>query len=283
MENSNTPIFDIDAGVLLAKLHLAAKDQVKTDNGMFIVNTGILNPNDSAKPENIGNVNFDLGNKSGEYQLGIAKLFEYQLQIDLKKQKKLVDLDKELVKAEEKDKKEKEKQKLTDKDVDKKSAALDVQKKIIKAYNDLLKGFKVKEFKVSESDIENNKIEFKAAQKQFFDNVAKENETRKTELETNLTKAKNEGFKSLQTYFKTFSGEQNASKISQNQMRTIYADADGKTKTSNDFQKNIKKYLVDLKPIIANVKKTDEAIQEKEPNKIIQRHIMFLVGYTIEL
>lgn len=52
-------------------------------------------------------------------------------------------------------------------------------------------------------------------------------------------------------------------------MRTIYADVDGKTKTSNDFQKNIKKYLVDLKPIIANVKKTDEAIQEKEPNKII--------------
>ena len=173
MTDANTTLFDIDASVLLAKLHVAAKDQVKTNNGMFIINTGIENPNDSAKPDNLGSVTFNLDNKLGEYQLGVAMLLSYQLKIDLKQLKNITKLQEDLKKAIEKESKEKEKASLTDKTDDKKSESLEIQKNLIKEYNNLVKGFKVKEFKVAEADLENGKITFEDAEKQFQENVKK--------------------------------------------------------------------------------------------------------------
>lgn len=284
MENSNDPVFDIDAEILLAKLHLAAKEQTITDQGMFVVNTGIKNSDDNAKPNNIGNVTFDLNNNTGEYQLGVAKLFNYQLQVDIKKLKIFQDLDKELAKAVEKDKKNNKQKKLTDTtDNNKITESIKVQKKIIKEYLNLVKGFNEKDFKVSESDIEKETVKFDIAKKQFLENVKKENETRNKKLQEDLQKLQSEAFKSIQTYFTVFAGEQNASKISQNQMLTVYGDTDGKIKSSAEFQKNINKYIVDIQSLNKEVKQFDQNIQEKDPNKIIQRHIIFLVGYTVEL
>lgn len=283
MTDANTTLFDIDASVLLAKLHVAAKDQVKTNNGMFIINTGIENPNDSAKPDNLGSVTFNLDNKLGEYQLGVAMLFSYQLKIDLKQLKNITKLQEDLKKAIEKESKEKEKASLTDKTDDKKSESLEIQKNLIKEYNNLVKGFKVKEFKVAEADIENGKITFEDAEKQFQENVKKENEHRTDEFQKNFKPLQNTGLEAIKTYFTIFSGPQNASKIAQTQVLAILGDADGKVKSTADFQTNIKNFQIDNKQILTNVEAYDKKIQEIEPNKFVQRHIIFVVGYNIEL
>lgn len=283
MTDANTTLFDIDASVLLAKLHVAAKDQVKTNNGMFIINTGIENPNDSAKPDNLGSVTFNLDNKLGEYQLGVAMLFSYQLKIDLKQLKNITKLQEDLKKAIEKESKEKEKASLTDKTDDKKSESLEIQKNLIKEYNNLVKGFKVKEFKVAEADLENGKITFEDAEKQFQENVKKENEHRVDEFQKNFKQLQNTGLEAIKTYFTIFSGPQNASKIAQTQVLAILGDADGKVKSAADFQTNIKNFQIDNKQILTNVEAYDKKIQETEPNKFVQRHIIFVVGYNVEL
>ena len=283
MTDANTTLFDIDASVLLAKLHVAAKDQVKTNNGMFIINTGIENPNDSAKPDNLGSVTFNLDNKLGEYQLGVAMLLSYQLKIDLKQLKNITKLQEDLKKAIEKESKEKEKASLTDKTDDKKSESLEIQKNLIKEYNNLVKGFKVKEFKVAEADLENGKITFEDAEKQFQENVKKENEHRVDEFQKNFKQLQNTGLEAIKTYFTIFSGPQNASKIAQTQVLAILGDADGKVKSTADFQTNIKNFQIDNKQILTNVEAYDKKIQETEPNKFVQRHIIFVVGYNVEL
>lgn len=65
---ADSVLFEVDAAKILAKLHLAGR-QATGGNG-FIVNTGILDDDDKAKPDNPGNVAFDLKNKTGDYQVG---------------------------------------------------------------------------------------------------------------------------------------------------------------------------------------------------------------------
>ena len=65
------PIFEVHAGKILSKLHLAAQQQVPNS---VIVNTAIKNPVDKADPQNPGKTEFDLENKSGEYELAIDKI-----------------------------------------------------------------------------------------------------------------------------------------------------------------------------------------------------------------
>lgn len=283
MTNENSTLFDIDAGILLAKLHAAAKDQVKTDNGMFIVNTGIENPDDGIKPENLGNTTFNLENKSGEYYLGIANLISYQLPIDITLNQNLPKLYDELKKATKKEQDADQNKSLTDKSENKKSEVVEVQKKIIKEYNTIVNGFKVKEFKVSEADIENKKVKFGDAKKQFDDNIKKENESRKTEFQKVIQTAQNDGFNSIKTYFTVFSGAQNASKINKNQIKATLIDADGNIKTSKDFQPNVKNFQIQTKQLQSKISKYDKDIQKKDPNKFVQRHIMLVVGYEVEL
>lgn len=67
----------MDAGSILAKLHLAGIQAVTyPDKDDFIVNTGIKNDDQKAKPDNPGKVEFDL--TEGEYQIGFVTTLEYQ-------------------------------------------------------------------------------------------------------------------------------------------------------------------------------------------------------------
>lgn len=67
----------MDAGSILAKLHLAGIQAVTyPDKDDFIVNTGIKNDDQKAKPDNPGKVEFDLA--EGEYQIGFVTTLEYQ-------------------------------------------------------------------------------------------------------------------------------------------------------------------------------------------------------------
>lgn len=101
------PIFEVHAGKILAKLHLAGQQQA---NNSVVINTAIKNPVDKADPQNPGKTEFDLENKSGEYQLAIIRPLIYQVPIDLEKNKNLQKLFQDLEKAKEKAGKDKEKE-----------------------------------------------------------------------------------------------------------------------------------------------------------------------------
>lgn len=87
-------LFDFKFGDIVAKLHLGAQMAVKgkltTDDKLF--NTGILNNDINAKPENKGNVEFNVENKDGVYEIGIVRAISYKPIIYEKSDKKLQDL-----------------------------------------------------------------------------------------------------------------------------------------------------------------------------------------------
>lgn len=72
-----TPLFDVDASQILAKLHLAGLEPVTLNANQFIVNTAIKNDNPKANPNNPGKVTFDLSNPSGEYCVGFVTEIKY--------------------------------------------------------------------------------------------------------------------------------------------------------------------------------------------------------------
>lgn len=71
-------LFEVDASEILAKLHLAGLQAISIPGGSFIVNTGITKDNPTAKPDNPGDVRFNLANKLGEYQVGYATDIVYK-------------------------------------------------------------------------------------------------------------------------------------------------------------------------------------------------------------
>lgn len=75
---ADSVLFEVDASQILAKLHLAGLNSIKKKNDEFIVNTGILNDNQKASPENPGKVSFDLTNQSSEYEVGYVMQIEYR-------------------------------------------------------------------------------------------------------------------------------------------------------------------------------------------------------------
>lgn len=71
MAESNDSLFTVNAGQILAKLHLGALQPIPSE---IILNTGIKNMAKSATPDNIpADLVFDLTNKSGLYELGVVR------------------------------------------------------------------------------------------------------------------------------------------------------------------------------------------------------------------
>lgn len=70
------PIFNIDAGLILAKLHAAGRQQMNDDKAVLI-NTGIADDKGEKDPKNIGNQKFQF-RKSGKYEVGlVVKIEDY--------------------------------------------------------------------------------------------------------------------------------------------------------------------------------------------------------------
>lgn len=295
MANSNDAVFQIDAGKILAKLHLAGQQAIPNS---IPINTGIENPVAKADPKNLGNTEFNLDNKTGEYQFAVMKLLKYQVLIDLKKNKNLEKLQKDLEKAIEEDAKKTEKggkdkhadAKLTDKtkdeddkesdkedgedgeeQVDKNSKTYKVQQEILKEYA----SYKLKEYK---EDKEN----FKESLKSFIDAVKAENELRKKTKQDNEDKLQKEAFTDIKTYFKTVSGDKNASKIKEADIVKLNADVDGKTKDPTQF-KDIKDFKITTEAVDDQIKKYEEELQSSKPNDWITRNIMFAIGFSVEI
>ena len=93
MANANDVSFEIDAGVVLAKLHLAGAQAVS--NKVQVLNSGIQNQSNylqPPKPENPGKVLFDCDNKGGSYQMAMTSsiasgFVSYKCKVDIKKLK----------------------------------------------------------------------------------------------------------------------------------------------------------------------------------------------------
>lgn len=285
MANPNDAVFEINAGKILAKLHLAGQQAIPNS---IPINTGIVNPVAKADPKNLGNVEFNLDNKSGEYQFAVLKLLSYQVEIDLNKNKNLLKLQENLKKAKEEDqKKNKDKHadaKLTDKtkDEDDKNAEklekADKDSKSYKVQQDILieyASYKLKDYKEDKENFEESTKNFNAA-------VKSENEQRKKAKENEENKLQKAAFEDIKTYFKTISGEQNASKIKQTDIIKLNADVDGKIKDPTQF-KDIKDFKITTKAVDDQIKKYEEKIQETKPNDWITRNIMFATGFTVEV
>ena len=68
MAEDKESLFTVNAGQILAKLHLAARQA--SELGLFYaVNSGMKDAALNDKPDNPGKALFDLTNKSGEYEV----------------------------------------------------------------------------------------------------------------------------------------------------------------------------------------------------------------------
>lgn len=284
MANPNDAIFEIDAGKILAKLHLAGQQAIPN---AIPINTGIVNPVAKADPSKPGNVEFNLDNKNGQYEFGVLKLLSYQVPIDVSKNKKLADLYKKLEKAKEKDKKAGKDAhadaKLTDKTkdedskdakpekVDKNSETYKVQQEILKEFA----SYKLSNYKENKDDFNESTTSFKEA-------VKAENTKRQETKKQNQDKLQKDAYQDIKTYFETISGQQNASKIKQTDIVIRNADVDGKIKDPTQF-KNIKDFKITTDNIDKEIKKHEQNIQETKPNEPITRNILCLVGFNVEI
>ena len=70
-------LFEVDASKIVAKLHLAGRQPLKIEygKGEFLANTGVVDDDIKATPENPGKVSFDIAKKS--YQVGYVVAVQY--------------------------------------------------------------------------------------------------------------------------------------------------------------------------------------------------------------
>lgn len=76
-------LFEVDASQIIAKLHLAGLQGIKIPPNEFLINTGIVDDDPNAKPDNPGKVTFDLKNSSYEYEVGYVTDLVYHKAFNL--------------------------------------------------------------------------------------------------------------------------------------------------------------------------------------------------------
>ena len=215
MANQNDPVCKIDAGKVLAALHIAAN---QATTGALVVNSGIVNDSknvkDAAKiPDNM---TFDMSNSSGMYQIGVIplKYFSFQAQIDPTKLKDIIKLENDIEELEKKSSPSSDSIKsITDKpdDADEKHPEGDLGKKLEElsnAYSIVIANDKLyKKKKMSEMTT------FATEKQLFLTAVEQANEERKKEMTTAQENLRKEVFEQAKTYLTTFAGQTNASKL----------------------------------------------------------------------
>lgn len=201
-------LFEVDASQILAKLHLAGLQPLsgydkKTE---FIVNTGIKNDNQNAKPDNPGKVEFDLKNSSGEYEVGFVMNIKYTRGFNV--DDKLNDIQQIISKNANK--------KLDAEIDDKEQKRLEELKKQIKTIVPDLKDDDIKSYEGIEKAIKT----YKSNKKQDDDYAVKVNEGKEKAKEF------------LTTYMRVFAGTDNVKDISLDNIAAI--EISQKVKDSND-------------------------------------------------
>lgn len=250
MANDNNPIFKIDAAEILAKLHLAGKEQAKN---FTIINSAIENDNGTS-PQNIGNTTFNLKSKDGKYEICLIEEIIYPEQLNL-------DLDPQLQKL---------KKNIGKKPLINKSEKPGTLSKNDKAYLDRLKALGVDTAKIEKNF---NEEEIKKA-------VDELNKKRKEQKEKIINKFKADAFKAIKDqYFLNFGGKELSSKL-----KLI----DGKT-SQMPVGSNKKVDLVQINeftimPISAEEQKKWQQELIKDMTKLdkVTMDIGFKIGYRVE-
>ena len=275
MANDPNFVFSVDASVILAKLHLAGKQQAPN---YLVINSAVIN-DDSGTPENPGNAKFDMKSKDGNYEVCLVKKnVEYIAALDPKSDPEIQKLIEKMTKAKStaagaKEKKEeaKDNQKLTDDNAKTDKADSEAKKaneevdSMRKQYIDRLKAIGLKDLKSESTDEE-------------ISTVLKEvNEKRAEERAKSIDQAKKEMFKEMKAYFMTFAGKENASKLDVS--KVLVAQMPEKCDSSKDVK--IQNYII-------------ATIDDKEKEELKKKHAVdqtknmivnlgFKVGYHLDL
>lgn len=299
-------LFEVNASQILAKLHLAGLQPCTYDrNKEFIINTGIKNDNPNAKPENPGNVEFDLGNAQGEYEIGFVTEAKYQgtqglnsiiqqfnemvAKLNVKPRKE--EDEKGLLDKEEKRNKNDE-----NKNKDFKQFFIDVQKLFddnkeilqvakfdyVKFIDQFLKYVNEKKddsAKVkSMNDLSNNEfLEFVDKMRESLSAANEEYEKNNSGKTESHAAERAEAIKQLTTYLRVFVGEDKAKSFNEKDLVEIQISE--KPKDSNDSSL-VKNY--EIVPASDQEIETIKQKNEADPKKAYER-ICFKTGYTIQI
>lgn len=244
----NKSLFKVDAGEVLAKLHLAAKAAVDVAGNKVwqVYNTGISQEKKSDTPENPSSTEFDLKNTSWLYELGVFKKFEHKVSnISEDMDSTIIELKAKIAKLQGSAKDTK----MLDND------------KAEKTSDDLEK---------LKDDLE------KAKQKLVTDN-----KKRLADYEKERAEFTKKAFTLIKTYFTTFVGAKHSNKISETDLvefRLPIKIVSAEDKTS------IKKFkIVNIDPKL--MAKEDEQSKElllKNNDTLIKTNSGFKVGYSIK-
>ena len=259
---ADSVLFEVDASQILAKLHLAGIQATKIGPESFIINTGIVNDNPSAKPDKPGNVSFELKNSSGEYEVGYATWIEYHKSYDLddslsKLQKLQADLSGE-------------KSKLDDKSSD---------PKVKKALEDLEKyKEKVRKSVGFKDDVHLDTPEDIKKAKDAAKEVISNDESGYNKA---VEEKKTEAVKALTSYLNNFAGADNVEKFTDAALIPITE----KAKDSNDASL-VKLFEIQKAPdqevekLVAQFKANFDK-DPKKPN--CRQHVCFKVKYSLNI
>lgn len=269
--------FEIDMAKIYAKLHLAGQSQVKAPN--FVINTGIIKPQDKGDPNKVGDTSFDFSN--GVYEVGVCNpTFQYNIPIDVSQNKNITKLEEELKNLDTETTNEKDqKTSITDnKQIEKNN---NENEEIKKKYEELLKEYE-KSYK--NAFVEVKLEEVKDNPKQTIANYKKaikeENEAREEKKQQNLDIIIKYIIEALNAYMKAFAGEQDFKDIDEKQLNVIQLDLDGKITTPTKF-KNINNFQI-IGLTEDEISKELLNIQQKTPAKIIKSTVCGKIQFTIE-
>lgn len=246
MANEPVASFNVDAGQLIAKLHLAGKTQAPN---CTVVNSGIKDEKKSDKPEAPNKCTFDMTNKGGQYEVAFIK-FGIE-------QKATIDVDKVTELKKKKD------------DIEKaKNEHKDETESIAKLYNDYNKAI----IKLGVKDIkpESSVEEVNEAIKATNEEIIAENKKTIDDL------LKKDVQKEVDVYFKTFCGEKNYKPISIDKYVKMQF---GSKVTDDPSTVEIDNFIIQ-----GIDKKELTALQEnaaKDPSKSVEITIGFKVGFTL--
>ena len=268
MADDKEALFTVNAGQILAKLHLAARQDSEHDI-FYAFNTGIKDETKDDTPEKPGKAIFDLTNKSGEYEVCFVTRapIEYNPQIVLSA---MPSVSKDLEKYNSlKEKLEK------DKEADKKKGATDAPNPNILKSEEELKKLKTKifnEIKKTGVKLEDDDT-FEEANKK----VDEENKLRKDRQDDNMSKYnKKDVAKYINEYFKTFSGK-DAKTVKEDQLVQLQFD-DANLKSRQPTIEDYKIFGMDEKQI----EEWNKSIL-KDLSKKVQLNIGYKVGFNVEV
>lgn len=270
--------FEIDMAKVYAKLHLAGQSQVGAP--LFVINTGIVNPQDKGDPTKVDKTTFDFKNET--YEVGVCNpTFEYSLPLDPKQIDKIVKLEEQIEKEDPKSQEEKDKEtSLTD---NKKVEQNDNEnKKINKLYTNLVKAYKDafdKSFS-SENKPKEEKDNDKQTLKNYKESILKENESRKNKKTENLDAVVKTIVDGINNYMEQFAGKQDFKKINESQVNIIQLDLDGKINKPTKFKSIENFQIIGLSEDEINKKSVE--LQKKGSANIITSTVCGKIQYTLD-